>query len=128
MTSSRCEFLGREFDCVLFTHVPHGIAFLAEVFESDPYGVVHVFDEVGAPIVEYLETSDLIAGVLHVDPTVGYYLRGTQRGDVSGVLEFQVFDQESDGDEVAVRKSVRDFDHRFGCLVDAVYEVFDGHG
>ena len=122
-------------------HVPEIVTLVAEVFEADPDGIVDILDKVGAPVVEDLETTDLVTGILHVDPAIGHDGRVAERGDVGGVLEAHVLDEQSDGDEITVGQAVGDVGHvlrdrrrrRFGVIVmrrriDGVDEVLDGHG
>ena len=89
-------------------HVPEIVTLVAEVFEADPDGIVDILDEVGAPVVEDLETTDLVTGILHVDPAIGHDGRVAERGDVGGVLEAHVLDEQSDGDEITVGQTVGD--------------------
>ena len=116
----------------LVGHVPEGVAFLAEVFETDPHGVVDVLDQVRAPVVEDLQTADLVARILHVNPTIRHDRRVAEGRNVGGVGQAQVLDEQADGDEIAVRQAVGDFGHilrsRLVGGVHGVDKVLDRHG
>ena len=133
------ELGNRELGDILLAHVPERVALLAEVLETDPHGVVHVLDQVRAPVVEDLQTADLVARVLHVDPAVRHDRRIAEGGDAGGVLELQVLDQQAHGHEIAVRQAVGHLGHigRGGLginglgigagRVDGVDQVLDRH-
>ena len=128
------ELLDGEVTRLLVAHRPERVALLAEVFQADPHRVVHVLDQVGAPVVEDLQTADLVARILHVDPAVRHDRRIAQRGDVGGVAQLQVLDQQAHGHEVAVRQAVGDLAHIGGHLRGAltraqgVDQVLHRHG
>ena len=126
------ELLDGELLRLLLRHVPEGITLLAEVFKADPHGVVNILDQIRAPVVEDLQAADLIARILHVNPTIRHDRRIAKGGNVGGVRQAQMIDEQTDGHEITVRQAVGDFGHilRRGLArsIHSVDEVLDRHG
>ena len=87
---------------------PQLVALVAEVFEPEPDGI-GVGDQVGAPVVEDLQPTDLDVALLDVDPVVR---NESARGAIpvavySGrrILHFEALEQQPDGDEVAIDRA-----------------------
>jgi hypothetical protein len=59
--------------------VPELITLIAEIFEADPYRV-RILDEIGAPVVEYLQPSDLYVPFLDVYSVVS-------QSSLTGIVE-----------------------------------------
>lgn len=126
------QFLDGQVRGFLIGQVPEVIAFVAEVFHANPDGAIRIVDQVGAPVVEDLEATDLVAGILHVNPVIGDDGRMAQSRYAGGVADAQLLDQETDGDEIAVRQAVGDLLHVFGGLdvgvVDGLDQILERHG
>ena len=102
------EFGDGKLDEVLVGHAPHLVALGGEVFEADPHllGVGH---QVGAPVVENLDAAELHVGFLHIDPVVGHELElAFGRAGLCRILDEQLVEQESHGNEVAVHEAIGD--------------------
>ena len=55
---------------LLIGHIPELIAFVTEVFKTDPYGMLEIDNHVRRPVVVNLETAELYVAVMDINPVV----------------------------------------------------------
>ena len=89
--------------------LPQIVGLVAEVFESDP-DVTRVGHQIRTPVIEDLHPAHHHVGLLDVDPVVGKQLRSERRF----VVDLQSFQQQADGDEVAIHQPIAHFQTFFG--------------
>ena len=113
----------REF---LIGHIPELITFIAEVFQTDPYGMLEIDNHVRGPVVVNLETAELYVAVMDINPVV--------RNDVADgfdlglVFQIELVHQNAQRAVITVRKSCRNFGFLFRNIVHTADEIADRHG
>ena len=111
---------------LLIGHIPELIAFVAEVFQTDPYGMLEIDNHVRRPVVVNLETAELYVAVMDINPVV--------RNDVADgfdlglVFQIELAHQNAQCAVITVRKSCRNFGFFFRNVVHTADEIADRHG
>lgn len=111
---------------LLIGHIPELIAFVAEVFQTDPYGMLEIDNHVRRPVVVNLETAELYVAVMDINPVV--------RNDVADgfdlglIFQIELAHQNAQCAVITVRKSCRNFGFFFRNVVHTADEIADRHG
>ena len=115
----------RHVDELPVVHLPKGVTFGTEVFESYPHGILIVLDQIGRPVVEDLQAADAHVALLNVDPGVGYAVgKGL---DAGLIVDGEAFHEQPHGDEVAVGQVAGNAFYlvRYLDALNRLHEVFE---
>ena len=105
---------------------PERITFVAEVLQPDPDRVLRILDQIGRPVVENLDATQLHVRVLNVDPAVGHDV--PQRFQLRFVFQVQPVHQQAHGDKIPVGQTGGDLLYVRRNVVHACDQILDRHG
>ena len=88
-----CKLIRGEGNKIAVTHIPVFVALVAEIFQTDPYGVFKILHHIGRPVIEYLESAELDLALLNIYPAVGNDI--AHGSEFCFVFYFQFVDEES---------------------------------
>ena len=120
------EFICCESLRLFIGHCPERISFRAKVFEAKPYCVLNIFNHVRRPVIEYLDTSELHTGILHIYPAVWDLVIECLNGCF--IFKVQLISQNTYCHKISIRQAIcYTMDILRGTIPHTGNEVFDGH-
>ena len=120
------EFVNRKVNTGFFVHIPEIVALCTEIFKTNPYGILRVFYKIGRPVIENLNSAELNANILNINPAVGNDV--AESFYACFVFEVELIEKKTNGYKISVRQAFGNFSGSGGHIVaHTCNKVFDGH-